>query len=644
MKALLEQGKLITGINYWASDNAIRMWEDFHPDVIEEDFCKLAAAGITMLRVFPLWSVFQPLTAAYSNKGIHEYQFAEQPLPDTPAGRAGVSEEACERFAIFCDLAQKHGLSLLVGLITGHMSFRYFAPTPFQARNPITDPTLIKWELRFVRYFVGRFKEHPAIAAWDLGNELEGFASRPDSDVPDAGYVWASAITNAVKAIDPLHPVVSGFGSNTAVEGLFPHKEMGEILDYNTVHPYNLFHTKDDPLPTMRPILDGVFRCKLSNGMAGIPTFIQEVGSIGYLMCSEHTEALFYRALLFAAWAHDCGGVMWWCAFDQGMQAYAPYDWNNIGSDYGFYRADGSEKPIVEENRAFRAFVKGLPFDRLPPHVRDCVCIVPRTAKNDAWPALRATYCLAKQAGLDPEFVYFDQPLPESDLYLIPAVDHNHGISRHRLMAVLERVRAGATLYISLGKGLFRMVSELTGCAFSYRERGGSEDLTIRGKTLPVSGDFKYTPESVAGAEVLATGGDGRAVYVRHALGKGMVYFSTLSVEKHLAQSPHAFRADSPHDYAAFYRVFAETCPSKKVLDAGGGVFFATEHVVDDATRYAVVLHCAERAGETTLRLAPGWQITQVLRGEVQNGRLALGACDAALLKLEKRAQNAESC
>ena len=40
MKSFLEPGKLLTGINYWASDNAIRMWEVFHADVIEEDFKK----------------------------------------------------------------------------------------------------------------------------------------------------------------------------------------------------------------------------------------------------------------------------------------------------------------------------------------------------------------------------------------------------------------------------------------------------------------------------------------------------------------------------------------------------------------------------------------------------------------------------
>ncbi|MBE6702529.1 MAG: hypothetical protein E7585_03845 [Ruminococcaceae bacterium] len=636
MKKLWKEGTLLTGINYWASDNAVRMWEDFHPEVIDEDFRKLASVGVTMLRVFPLWPVFQPLTAAYSNNGIHEIQWNEKPLPDTPAGRAGVSEQACERFQIFCDLAQKHSLKLMVGLITGHMSFRYFAPAPFQHRNPVTDPTLIKWELRFVKYFVGRFKDHPAIAAWDLGNELDGFESRPESATPDAGYLWMTAIANAARLADPVHPIISGFGGGDKIEGLFPCEEIGEALDLNTVHPYHVFRPKDGPIHTMRPILDGICRCQVSNGLSGIPTFIQEVGSIGYLLCSERTEADFYRALLYAAWSHGCGGVMWWCAFDQGMQDYAPYDWNNIGSDYGFFRADGSEKPVARENVAFRQFISSLPFESLPPHINDGVCIIPRSSKKgEIRNMLNATFCLAKQANLDLTFVHFDQSVPQSHLYLIPSVDHNHGISRHCLMDILQRVKAGATLYISVGKANFRMIKELTGAAFSYREQGGAETVRLGDTALPLTADFRYGTEHTDGAEVLARGEDGRAVYLRHAYGKGYVYFSTVPVEKALAERKTAFRAQEP-EYAAWYRVFAERLPSQKVLDTDSAVIRATEHVADEHTRYAVLINYAEKPQSATVTLQAGWRVAKIYGGELQDGTLELNCCAAVLLELKK--------
>ena len=59
----LFSGGFFTGVNYWALKNATNMWEDFDEASIEEDMKAMAAAGVTHLRVFPTWHVFQPLKA-----------------------------------------------------------------------------------------------------------------------------------------------------------------------------------------------------------------------------------------------------------------------------------------------------------------------------------------------------------------------------------------------------------------------------------------------------------------------------------------------------------------------------------------------------------------------------------------------------
>ena len=55
-----------TGINYWGLKEATNMWENYDPDSIDEDLRVLRDAGITHLRVFPSWQVFQPLKALYT--------------------------------------------------------------------------------------------------------------------------------------------------------------------------------------------------------------------------------------------------------------------------------------------------------------------------------------------------------------------------------------------------------------------------------------------------------------------------------------------------------------------------------------------------------------------------------------------------
>ena len=189
------------------------MWEDFDIKSIENDFKVMKDAGITHLRVFPLWSVFQPLKALYGPGDVYEYGFGEEKRPDTPAGHAGVSEDACEKFEEFCALAGKYDFKLVVGLITGHMSFRTYTPPAFEGKALLSDPTVIKWQLRFVKYFVTRFRDTDAIIGWDLGNEtcnMPGIGNNPDTY-----YVWSSAIADAIRVCDGTRPIISGLDYST---------------------------------------------------------------------------------------------------------------------------------------------------------------------------------------------------------------------------------------------------------------------------------------------------------------------------------------------------------------------------------------------------------------------------------------------
>ena len=157
MNGFLKNNEFYLGVNYWSSRDSINMWSNWDADVIENDFKMLSEYGIKVIRMFILWPVFQPLKALWSNSKLYEYRMmpGETPLPDTEAGQAGVSEEACGHFEEFCHIADKYGIKLIVGLLTGHMSFRFYAPEAFDGKNFLSDPRLIKWEVRFLRYFVG---------------------------------------------------------------------------------------------------------------------------------------------------------------------------------------------------------------------------------------------------------------------------------------------------------------------------------------------------------------------------------------------------------------------------------------------------------------------------------------------------------
>ena len=156
------------GANYWASNAGTFMWRDWDAAAVERDFRLLHENGAQVLRVFPLWSDFQHVTDHRMCSGKHyEFRCDEEPLGEGPAGQAAMVPEMLERFHTFCQLAQKYDLKLIVGLLTGWMSGRLYAPPALEHRNLLTDPVALRWEVLFIRCFVREMKAEPAIAAWD---------------------------------------------------------------------------------------------------------------------------------------------------------------------------------------------------------------------------------------------------------------------------------------------------------------------------------------------------------------------------------------------------------------------------------------------------------------------------------------------
>lgn len=627
--------KFFTGINYWGSESAINMWSDFNPDSIENDLKLLKNAGVTHLRVFPLWSVFQPLNALYGPNDVYEYTFGEDPLPDTPAGRAGVSEEACEKFEKFCNMAEKYDMKLIVALITGHMSFRTYNPPAFDGRELLSDPTVIKWQLRFVKYFVSRFKDKSAIEGWDLGNEpiqMPGLKNRHY----DTFYVWCSIIADAVKSCDNVHPVISGLDNSVVENGYSNLKTIGEMCDIHTTHPYNIFCTNSDPLNTMKPIMDLPFKCRLGEDISGIPTFVQEFGSIGYMNCSKKTEADFYRASLLTCLAHGCYGTMWWCAFDQGHHNYAPYRWNTIGSDYGFFDKELNEKPIVEENRKFKELLSMLPDGKLPAHSTNGVILIPREERKDI-DLLRATYILAKQANLDMNFSYAPDPIPDSPLYIIPSVKENKSIPKNRLDELLEKVKNGAVLYICADTGLFRQIPEITGVEISYREDVGTEKkLLLNGKELPINTKYFYKAQSSC-AEVVGKDENGEPIFFRNKYGKGYVYFLTLPLEAYLTEKKGAFFKESQPEYHLVYRELAKTAGIKRICDSDNSFIRLTEHKIDENSYYIFAINYNNKPESAVITISEKFKIAETVFGsDLVDSTLSLKENDGALFKIER--------
>lgn len=629
---LTQPGGFVVGCNYWASHAGSDTWRDWQPEVIRADLRQLAEGGLQVLRVFPLWPDFQPITLLRGGGGApREIRLGEQPLPDSETGRAGVSEIMLERFQFFADEAERNGLKLVVGLLTGWMSGRLYVPPALEGLNVLSDPLAMSWEIRFVRCFVRRFKQHPAINAWDLGNEVNSMARV----TPAEAYTWTSAITGAIRREDPSRPIVSGLHGDIAI---WSPEMLGENLELLTTHPYPYWtaYADQDPVNTMRTILHSTSESLLYAGLGGRPCLAEEVGTLGAMLASDAIAADFIRSCLFSLWAHDCHGLLWWCAYDQEHLAHAPYDWNTCERELGLFRSDRSPKPVLAELGNFRHLLAALPASANPLPARRCeaVCLLP--LDTDPWKLAYSSFILAKQAGFDLDFQYGEQALKEAAVYLVPSVRGVNVITRHRWLAVLEKVKAGATLYLSLDDAILSGFEETFGLQVQTRQkRSAPVRLALDGAgEFSIGASFRLNLRA-AGAEVLGREEDGNPAFTRCAYGQGQIYFLSVPIERILTETPGAFLPGAPAWWKVYAQV-AESAMAGRVVSKANPLVGLSEHPLNENERWVVAINYSPDALEEDLRLADGWQVSEVAHGELDGLCVRIKGNDAVVFHVRK--------
>ena len=632
---LLDRGRFVIGCNYWASHAGTAMWTTWRPDVVENDFKRLAATGMQVLRVFPLWPDFQPIHLLASCMGEPwEYRFGEEPLPDSEAGRAGVSEAMMSRFADLVRLAEQYDLKLIVSLLAGWMSSRLFVPPALANRNVITDPVAITWQVRFVKYFVKRFKGKKPIIAWEPGNECNcmGRANRAEA------WVWSAAVTDAIRAADAGRPVLSGMHSlGMKRDSAWSIQDQAELTDLLTVHPYPLFtpHCGREAINTIRSLLHATVEARLYADVGGKPCLVEEVGTLGPTISSDRVAGDYARAALFSAWAHDSRGFVWWSAFDQNHLEQAPYDWSALERELGLLRADGGVKPVGMEMKKFGQFLTSLPFATLPARLTDAVCIL--TEGQDQWAAAFGSFILAKQAGVEMEFQDATQPIKPAAAYFLPCLTDANSIPRRRMGQLLERVKAGAVLYLSVDNGLMSAFEEITGLEIqTRRQRAGAAQATMAGNLLlPILGATQYVTRPTR-ATVLGREADGNPVFTAAAYGKGMVYFLSFPMEQELVKAAGTFSGPDAKPYWSIYNTVGAAFASGRAVTKTDPQVGVTEHPLEEHRRVVVMINYSPAAVEFSFALAADWHVETVLRGKLAHGRVKLHANDASVVTIRK--------
>ncbi len=519
----------LIGCNYWASNAGCNMWHHWDENALREDLARLAKDGMNCLRVFPVWSDFQPAVPIYGGGGvIREYRMADGTLPQNPWY---LDEEMLRRFEVLCDTASEHGMKLIVGLLTGWMSGRLYVPAVLNGVNLRTDPRALLWEQRFIEGFVTRLKHHPAIMAWDHGNECNCMWQTATRDEAAA---WTAAMTNAIRAADPSRPVISGI-HDLSLESVWHVDDQAAYSDMLVTHPYPFWvrHADRHPLLSVKTLVHAAAQTAFYADLAGKPCLVEEIGTMGPMVCSDETAAAFLRINMWHAHIFDRPGFLWWTAFDQPF-GEPPYEDFAAERELGLYSATRQPKAFMKEMTAMAERLKDLP--RCTDRKIDAVCVLPRNV--DSWKLAFAVTMLAMQAGISVRFTDCIKALPDASSYILPALAGTDALPKRTYEALKERVANGAKLYLSLCGGMLSEFEELTGLCIEDSAGGFTCRLDADGVTLEGHGErqlfYRNAPNGLH----------------RHAYGKGVVYTLDFSPEQHLF--------DTDPETSPYYHVYRE--------------------------------------------------------------------------------------
>lgn len=630
--AFLPAGKMTLGANYWASHAATEMWRKWDAKAVEEDLRVLAANGFRLLRVFPNWADFQPIHACYLSAGdfdkVNETRLfdSEEPLPDTPCGRAGVDERMVARFEAFCDLAEKYGIRLVVPLLTGQMTFRNYIPPALANRNPFSDPYALMWEGRYLECLVSRLKAKKAIVAWESGNEARILGKSENAFHSEA---WLRYVHQAIRLADPSRPVIGVDGLEISRETLWPSAMNAALSDYTTTHPYGFWGAvyNDDFLGVRSTTFAAAQTYALAQ-IGGKPAFIEEHGARRQEQASQANVAKYVRNMLWNSWALDCRAMLWWCAFDQTGMTIAPYNWRQPCVELGIFRRDRTPYPAVGAVKAFAAMQDALPVAGLPKAKAEAVVL---TTDRDV---LHSSYILARQAGIMPRFANPEEKLPDASCYFLPDARGRAHLTVERWEELKARVRAGATLYLSWNDTFLDGMEEVGGVEVAYRQKAGGRDICdFGGFKLPVGYGVKRRFNALT-AETLARNQAGEGVFFRNKYGKGTVYVFVHNVEKSLYGAGGSYEGDA-------WRVWAKVRPVNRILKTGVPNVFVSEHCFGGGRCGVVVVNNRDVPYEGVPEIWKNWRVRRVVAEDPANasfadGKLTIAPCAGVLLLMAK--------
>jgi hypothetical protein len=285
----------VAGIDYYPRNTPWdRFWANYSTAETDRDFTTIRSLGLNSVRTF---------------------------IPFEQFGGPKVEPAMLDKLQDFLDRADANGLKVLLTLF----DFR-------------TDYRLLLWPEsdRHLEALLTRFRNHPAVLAWDMKNEPNNDYGSNGRETVDA---WLAHTARLAHSYDPNHLVTIGWLSPTAADNL-----AGEV-DFVSFH---FFAPAGELSPGYAALRKAVPGQPIVMSEFGLPTWNSFIFPNGH---TEAEQAAYYADILSTIRDTDSAGSMLWTLHDFSYvprQVTGGLPWR-VGPELlrGVVRPDDTLKPAA---------------------------------------------------------------------------------------------------------------------------------------------------------------------------------------------------------------------------------------------------------------------------------------------------------
>lgn len=239
-------------------------------------------------------------------------------------------------FVRFVEMAKARGLRLVVGLFDGYRKW----PTEGWDDWPAFGSAEDGKNKAYIGAVVGRWKDEPAILAWDLYNEPDFVGDKEFrwEEHRRNRVGWLARMASEVRRIDRNHLLTIGvaLAESNFLPGLGG-TTVADLVDFLSVH----YYTRNYPGKSLYDVLNE------TQAITNKPIVIEEIGQAtlpGGVDASgdDAAQAEFLRKAIEDAHAARVSGLLVWTLYD------FPTHGNGSEGHYGVIRANDTRKPSAE--------------------------------------------------------------------------------------------------------------------------------------------------------------------------------------------------------------------------------------------------------------------------------------------------------